>query len=588
MKRLSLTVALVLALAAPAAAQGPFGPLNDLFALGQGEGQTPNTVPTMTRDEPPFEATPRADCKAGSKTEPDIQGRVPAGSADGEGFHCNVSLLAHQGNSGGFKVLRYTDTKGRECAYYDTALLFPLNVFKVSPQDSTGVVVLDMTDPAKPEQTDTLTELPMLSPHESLVLNAKRGLIAAVLGNPSTYPGLVSIYDASQDCRHPVLQSSSAVARIGHESGFSPDGNTFYATATAYNSITAIDMTDPKNIHPIWQGNITSHGMSVSDDGNRAYLADPGGEMVTLDVSEIQARKANPQAKEISRLTWKAASIPQNAIPFTRDGKPYILEFDEYTAGTTGGGRRRRRRRRAHHRHRRRDPAEGRLQPAPAGQPARRPRGGGRTTPAPSAPCRATPPTTAASRRARTRRSSPARSSPPACASSTSPTSPSRRRSPTSSRRRSRASRTARCPRNYAMSQPVVVAERNEIWYSDGTSGFYVLRLDKDVVPDAQPVAAAQPSDPVVAKRCASRRAFGVKVRLPKGARAVKMRARLAGKTLRGKQRGRYARFRIDLKGKPRKTFRVKLRVKLAKRQGGPRDARLPPLPQEDQEEEEE
>ena len=60
--------------------------------------------------------------------------------------------------------------------------------------------------------------------------------------------------------------------------------------------------------------------------------------MVTLDTSEIQARKANPQAREVSRLTWKTASIPQNAIPFTDGGKPYVLEFDEYTAGTTGGG----------------------------------------------------------------------------------------------------------------------------------------------------------------------------------------------------------------------------------------------------------
>ena len=40
--------------------------------------------------------------------------------------------------------------------------------------------------------------------------------------------------------------------------------------------------------------------------------------MLILDTSQIQARKPNPQAREISRLTWKSASIPQNAIPFTR------------------------------------------------------------------------------------------------------------------------------------------------------------------------------------------------------------------------------------------------------------------------------
>ena len=47
-------------------------------------------------------------------------------------------------------------------------------------------------------------------------VDAKRGLLAAVLGNPATYPGLVSIYDVHEDCRHPVLQSTAQVARFGH------------------------------------------------------------------------------------------------------------------------------------------------------------------------------------------------------------------------------------------------------------------------------------------------------------------------------------------------------------------------------------
>ena len=317
-------------------ASGALGPLNDLLALGQGSGQLPAKVATAQRAEPPLVATPRAVCGPGSKPEPGIQGRVPAGSAAG-GLHCNVDLVSHQGTSGGFKVLRYVDPAGHECAYYDTALLFPVNALKLDTT-SAGVAVLDMSDPAHPVQTATLTELPMMSPHESLNLNPKRGLLAAVLGNPSTYPGLVSIYDVRKDCRHPVLQSTRPVARIGHESGFSPDGKTFYAAGTAFEAITAVDVTDPKQPHAIWQGNVTSHGITLSPDGKRAYIADPGGEMLILDVSEIQARKASPQAREVSRLTWKSASIPQNALPFTRDGKPYVLEFDEYTQGTTGVG----------------------------------------------------------------------------------------------------------------------------------------------------------------------------------------------------------------------------------------------------------
>jgi hypothetical protein len=184
-------------------------------------------------------------------------------------------------------------------------------------------------------QTDTLTEPPMLSPHESVLLNQKRGLIAAVDGNPGTYPGVVSIYDASKDCRHPVHDYTGLLAKLGHESGFSTDGKTFYATGTAYKMITAIDVTDPKAPHVVWQGNIVSHGMSLSDDGNRAYVADPTGHnMLILDTSQIQARKPDPKTREISRITWDRASIPQNAIPFTRDGHPYVLEFDEYNEGT--------------------------------------------------------------------------------------------------------------------------------------------------------------------------------------------------------------------------------------------------------------
>ena len=232
----------------------------------------------------------------------------------------------------------YFDGAGHECAYYDTALLFPLNAFNVNSK-GVGVVVLDMADPAHPKQTDLLTEFPMLSPHESLALNTRRGLLAAVSGNPSTYPGVVSLYDASADCRHPQLQFTKPLARLGHESGFSQDGRTFYATGTATTSITAIDVGDTKSPHAVWQGNVTSHGMSLSDDGNRAYIADPSGrDMAILDTSAIQASKADPQVKEISRVTWAPASIPQNAIRFTAGGHPYVLEFDEYNASTLGSG----------------------------------------------------------------------------------------------------------------------------------------------------------------------------------------------------------------------------------------------------------
>ena len=54
--------------------------LNDLAALGQGTGQTPAKAPTVRRAEPPLLPTPVAKCGRGSKPEPGVDGRVPAGT----------------------------------------------------------------------------------------------------------------------------------------------------------------------------------------------------------------------------------------------------------------------------------------------------------------------------------------------------------------------------------------------------------------------------------------------------------------------------------------------------------------------------
>ena len=92
-------------------ALGQLAPLNDLLSLGHAGGQTPARVATVRRAEPPFVATPRANCLPGSRKEPGIQGRVPEGSA-AKGFNCNLDLIGRQGTSGGFKVHRYVDTRG--------------------------------------------------------------------------------------------------------------------------------------------------------------------------------------------------------------------------------------------------------------------------------------------------------------------------------------------------------------------------------------------------------------------------------------------------------------------------------------------
>jgi LVIVD repeat len=331
-------VGLLALLAMPTAGQahleGPTLPTNDLQNLISLTGYpTPMQVPVQDNPQPPLEPVPRAQCGLGSRPLTGEQGRVPASAIDSpeavEGWTCNVTEVGHLATPGGFRVWRYVDEAGHACAFYDTSLTSPLNVVSVGAGPTPGVAVLDMSDPAHPVQTASLTDLAMLAPHESLNFNAKRGLLAAEDGNGLTLPGLMSIYDASRDCRHPVLDATLLAARFGHESGFSPDGNTFYIGGGE--GIAAVDVSDPTKPHTLWEGNEFAHGLNVSDDGKTLYDANPiDGKLTLLDVSQIQSRKPDPQVREISSLTWDTVSVPQNTIPVTIGGHPYLIEFDEF------------------------------------------------------------------------------------------------------------------------------------------------------------------------------------------------------------------------------------------------------------------
>lgn len=285
-------------------------------------------------------ATPRATCGPGSLPETGRQGRVPAADyvsgRAAKGYTCNAVQVAKSGTTGGYKVFRYTDRTGRTCAYYDSTLLFPKDAGKAGT-GTTGVYVLDMTDPAKPVHVNTLRTVAMQSPHESLNLNDKRGLLVAVMGYPTTNPGVVDVYDVSQDCRQPALRSTSPLGILGHESGFSPDGKTYWVSSTSTTNLVAIDLTDPSRPSIAYRTDrYRVHGMGVSDDGNRLYLTDLVRQGVTiLDVSQVQARQANPVVPEISGLTWPEASIGQNALPVTIKGRKYLVEVDEFARNVT-------------------------------------------------------------------------------------------------------------------------------------------------------------------------------------------------------------------------------------------------------------
>jgi len=309
-------------------------------ASGHPEAPTRQQVtplPIQQALEPRLTSAPQDPCGPNSRPETGIQGRVSRADHESgraaEGFTCNTELTGSYtkpnvlGSVGGFKVERYVDAAGHECAYYDTTLLFPTNIF----DGEAGVNVLDMSDPAHPQLTDRLITPAMLSPHESLIVNQQRGILAAVLGNPVAYPGLVDVYDISEDCRHPVLKASASPAGIlGHESGMSPDGQTFYSASPGSQTLVAVDISNPSVPVPLWIGPYDSHGLTIGEGGDRAYVAGVGSGLIILDTSEIQDRVPNPTVREIARLQWGGMSIPQNAIPVTIDDHPYVVEIDEF------------------------------------------------------------------------------------------------------------------------------------------------------------------------------------------------------------------------------------------------------------------
>ncbi|MGA8256128.1 MAG: hypothetical protein WB767_06075 [Nocardioides sp.] len=298
-------------------------------------------------------AAPVAECGPGSRPETDVQGRVPAADYESgratKGYRCNAVEIGRNDSTGGFKVLRYVDRRGQACAYYDTTRVFPSD-FLQQTQTGFGVIVLDMDKPSRPRVTTTLTTPTMLSPHESLLVNEKRGLLAAVLGNAFANAGVLEIYDISKNCRQPRLLSRTTEALLGHESGWSPDGKTFYASGSGGQTLAAIDVSNPRAPRMLFsQFYVNYHGMRLSQDGRTMYVANigndlsegrlPGEGLRILDVSEIQDRKPNPRVRLLSNLTWREAGIPQVAQPFTRDGREYLLQVDEFTRyGLNNGG----------------------------------------------------------------------------------------------------------------------------------------------------------------------------------------------------------------------------------------------------------
>ncbi|UGT63819.1 LVIVD repeat-containing protein [Nocardia asteroides] len=281
-------------------------------------------------------AVGKAECGPGSAPETGMQGDVPAADRDSRrstlGYSCNITRVGgYAGRGGGI-----TSASFEHCVYVGS--LFPGNL--AGPAQ--GVQVLDVSDPREPVLSTTLTEPAMLAgTWETLKVNTTRKLLVGAGVPLLTGAGLLSVYDIS-DCAHPRLLNpgpgtdpAQLLSIVAHEGGFSPDGNTYWASGTVPGVLSAVDLRDPAIPRVVWQGmpGRSTHGVGLSDDGNRLYLADNMGGLYVLDTSAVQRRDPNPQVPVLSRMTWSDGWATQHAIPVTYDGHRYLFTVDEAGSG---------------------------------------------------------------------------------------------------------------------------------------------------------------------------------------------------------------------------------------------------------------
>ena len=266
----------------------------------------------------------KAVCGLEDHAETALQGQVPAPlRASGFlGFNCNLKLVGQsRGDGANWQSAEFKDRMGHTCGYHGTA-------FTTANRTHLGVPAVDLTNPSHPTPTGYLTSISMLDPWESLKVNAERQLLAADNAHNGAGGPEVDIYDVSGDCRTPQLLASVAVGTgadggdvapvIGHEGSWAPDGLTYYGGSPIQHIYYAVDTADPTApklittwLTPFGQPpgagyDGTSHGLSISDDGNRGYmvsiglpaslaaLTDPAVQptdgLLIYDLSEIQSR----------------------------------------------------------------------------------------------------------------------------------------------------------------------------------------------------------------------------------------------------------------------------------------------------------
>jgi hypothetical protein len=333
-------------------------------------------------DGAPSTHVEKAHCQRGDSPETGLQGQIPMPDriAGFKGFNCNLkqmaSLSASRGDGLWQQFVYARDRAGHLCGYAGGTY------FSSNP----GTVVVDLTDPKHSVETAVLKTAGMITPGEGLRAHSGRGLLVSANYQNAPSKDDVShgfdVYDVGTDCRHPQLLASTTSIQFdttdlppfpgsgpwpnpdgiyGHEGAIAPDGMTYYIADGPHAVYHAIDISDPRRPRllatfrdPMFSRPSPArtlsgpHGVSVSDDGRRAYFVSSEIDMVSpsgatsqsarsgfaiVDTSEIQARKPDPKMTVISRGYWSDGSAVQMTIPVNIKGRHYLITSEEGGSG---------------------------------------------------------------------------------------------------------------------------------------------------------------------------------------------------------------------------------------------------------------
>jgi hypothetical protein len=309
-------------------------------------------------------------CSPGDRPETGVQGQVPLvdqlSGRSKEGYSCNLRMVGSNdiaGRGGDTQMTWYGD-----CAYRSTP-----------GPGGDAVAVVDVRNPRSPKVVKLLQEKSWagkggtLGIHEGLMVNDKRALLVVPLGT-----GLW-VYDV-RACRAPKLLGSfdfglppgDLLKNLPrgddgiHSGKVSPDGTLYYATDLGFGPgsptgpcLTIVDLRDPRRMRLVtrFQADTPCHDLSLSPDGRTAYVgwyhstyghpaavvgaftptaaATPFSGLRVVDVSQVQAHRANPSLRVLSEITGGR----QHTETVTQiKGRTYVIAGEE--ASCPGGNAR--------------------------------------------------------------------------------------------------------------------------------------------------------------------------------------------------------------------------------------------------------